>query len=106
MLTLRKSPSCPSSHCGICLNIPITMSINVGTKDTTMVVHFQNAPAKTKRDINYETYCLFALLVITCRQDEDETETHLLQIPQWCVLAGLGMMHFLHTATNGLPFFS
>lgn len=65
MLTLRKSTISPSSHY---VSIPITMSINVGTKDTTMVVHFQNAPAKKKQDIHYETYCLFALLVITCRQ--------------------------------------
>lgn len=68
MLTLRKSTISPSSHCDISLNNPTTMSVNVGTKDTTMVVHFQNAPAKKKQGIHYETYCLFALLVITCRQ--------------------------------------
>lgn len=34
------------------------------------------------------------------------TFSYLLQIPQWCVLAGLGMMHFLQTDTNGLAFFS
>ena len=27
-------------------------------------------------------------------------------MPQWCVLAGLGMMHFLQTDTNGISFFS
>lgn len=32
--------------------------------------------------------------------------SYLLQIPQWCVLAGFGIMHFLQTDTNGLSFFS
>lgn len=32
--------------------------------------------------------------------------THVLQMPQWWVLAGLGMMHFLQTDTNGLLFLS
>lgn len=36
----------------------------------------------------------------------EEILSYLLQIPQWCVLAGLGMMHFLQTDTNGLEFFS
>lgn len=35
-----------------------------------------------------------------------QIKTHLLQIPQWCVLAGLGIMHFLQTDTTGPSCFS
>lgn len=45
-------------------------------------------------------------LILHMYTDKRQENTHLLQIPQWCVLAGLGMMHFLQTDTNGLLFLS
>lgn len=64
-----------------------------------MMVHFQNASAK--KNIFFQKCCNIVRFILNRRKI-----IYLLQMPQWCVLAGLGMIHFLQMDTNGESFFS
>lgn len=72
------------------------------------MVHFQYAPAKERK--GHVKAVSAAGVRQVQRNIADRTLqslycSYVLQMPQWCVLAGLGIIHFLQTDTNGMSFF-